>query len=55
MKCLVEGCYNHNHQGVFVGSFCKPCYKIIQGIDEYLKENCKTEGSESIQEEILLL
>jgi len=28
-KCIVFGCTNEKHQGVFVGDICAPCYKII--------------------------
>jgi len=29
MKCIVEGCTNHQHEGAFVGDICRPCYAMI--------------------------
>jgi len=29
MKCIVEGCTNHQHEGAFVGDTCRPCYAMI--------------------------
>jgi len=28
-KCIVFGCTNYKHQGIFIGDICAPCYKII--------------------------
>ena len=28
-QCIVFGCTNKKHQGVFVGDICSPCYEII--------------------------
>lgn len=28
-KCIVHGCTNGKHQGVFIGDMCSPCYNII--------------------------
>lgn len=28
-KCIVFGCKNHSHEGLFIGDVCKPCYAVI--------------------------
>ena len=28
-ECIVSGCTNKKHEGVFVGEICKPCYTHI--------------------------
>lgn len=37
IKCKVDGCENHNDQGVFEGEVCKPCYLFLKDMDEYIK------------------
>lgn len=32
MKCFVDPCRNHNHQGDFVGDVCLPCYRLAKDI-----------------------
>lgn len=29
MKCIVKGCENHTHEGVFVGLLCGPCWNML--------------------------
>lgn len=29
MKCHVKNCENHEHQGLFVGIVCSPCYEFL--------------------------
>lgn len=29
MKCIVKGCSNHQHEGLFVGALCAPCYRML--------------------------
>lgn len=29
MKCIVKGCENHTHEGMFVGNLCKPCHTML--------------------------
>ena len=29
MKCHVKDCENHNHQGLFIGFLCSPCYEFL--------------------------
>lgn len=29
MKCHVKGCTNHSEDGLFVGDFCNPCYRML--------------------------
>lgn len=32
-KCIVEGCVNWKHQGLFIGDLCAPChYTITTGV-----------------------
>ncbi|HDR9103411.1 TPA: hypothetical protein QDB04_000131 [Burkholderia vietnamiensis] len=28
-KCIVKGCKNHRHDGLFVGDLCKPCHVML--------------------------
>jgi hypothetical protein len=28
-KCIVKGCENHKHQGLFVGDLCTPCHSML--------------------------
>jgi hypothetical protein len=28
-ECLVLGCTNKKHEGIFVGDLCSPCYKML--------------------------
>ena len=28
-KCVVHDCTNHKDEGVFVGDFCAPCWRMI--------------------------
>jgi hypothetical protein len=28
-KCIVKGCQNHKHQGLFVGDVCNPCHHML--------------------------
>ncbi|MBK3779827.1 hypothetical protein G3A43_06140 [Paraburkholderia aspalathi] len=28
-KCIVKGCQNHKHQGLFVGDLCTPCHRML--------------------------
>ncbi len=28
-QCIVHGCTNKKHEGIFVGDICMPCYEII--------------------------
>ena len=27
--CIVNGCYNHESEGTFIGAMCSPCYEMI--------------------------
>ena len=38
MKCCVKMCENKDHQGDFVGTFCKPCYIQINKLDKLMSE-----------------
>jgi len=29
MKCHVKDCKNHEHQGLFIGIVCSPCYEFL--------------------------
>jgi hypothetical protein len=29
MKCHVKDCENHDHQGLFIGIVCSPCYEFL--------------------------
>lgn len=29
MKCIVKGCTNYNHEGMFKGDLCYPCYGML--------------------------
>ena len=29
MKCIVKGCSNHKHEGVFLDTLCVPCYTML--------------------------
>ena len=29
MKCHVKYCENHDHQGLFIGIVCSPCYEFL--------------------------
>lgn len=29
MKCVVKGCTNYSHEGVFVGLICGPCHQML--------------------------
>jgi hypothetical protein len=31
MKCIIYGCENTTHQGVFVENLCAPCYEYLSG------------------------
>jgi len=28
-KCIVSGCANHKHEGLFVGDLCGPCFQML--------------------------
>lgn len=28
-KCIVHGCLNHKHQGIFTGDLCMPCHNML--------------------------
>ena len=38
MKCCVKMCENKDHQGDFVGKFCKPCYTQVKKLDKLRSE-----------------
>jgi hypothetical protein len=29
MKCKVKDCENHEHEGLFIGFLCSPCYTFL--------------------------
>jgi hypothetical protein len=29
MKCKVKDCENHEHEGLFIGFLCSPCYRFL--------------------------
>jgi len=32
-KCIVSGCANHKHEGLFVGDLCGPCFQMLTSGD----------------------
>jgi hypothetical protein len=32
-KCIVAGCVNHKHEGLFVGDLCGPCFQMLTSGD----------------------
>lgn len=47
MKCYVKTCENKDHQGDFVGKFCKPCYIQIKKLGKLRSEMKCTETVKS--------
>ena len=53
MKCKVKDCENHEHEGLFIGFLCSPCYTFLtegQGKHSQLYRNTIAAEREAIAE-----
>lgn len=56
MKCLVKGCTNHSHEGIFIGELCKPCHimlsegKVSPSTAWFVEELLKTKEKVGVKE-----
>jgi hypothetical protein len=56
VKCIVEDCENHRHEGGFVGNLCIPCHEFIttgEGVYSQAYRNTKREWVGLTNEEIV--
>ena len=54
LKCIVNDCQNHKHEGGFNGDVCSPCYQfIVHGKGTYSQAYRNTRPVELTDEEIM--